>query len=226
MSAEEQVDYEDAGDDIYYNDNEQNDKKDIEGDANHRELSAEDISNIRDRRRLGNSQGVVEHVLFISRFSPETTKQDIKDLFAPFGSLGDINIMTNIAFIDFANAEDASKAKFALHHRPGLGCESLIVDFKKLPGRGDRGGGNDRNSRGGGGDRGDGYRERDGASRLSSRGGGSDRERDNRSGGGPQVNMIMTMTMHINMNTNTISSRYMTYITKYGHLMCMYAIKC
>ena len=41
--------------------------------------------------------------------------------------------MTNIAFIDFANAEDAKKAKFELHHNPGLGCDSLIVDFKKLP---------------------------------------------------------------------------------------------
>lgn len=218
MSTEEQVDYEDAGEDIYYNDNEQSDKKDIDGGTSHRELSAEDISNIRDRRRLGNSQGVVEHVLFISRFDPNTTKQDIKELFAPFGALGDINIMTNIAFIDFANAEDASKAKFALHHQPGLGCDSLIVDFKKLPGRG--GGGGDNKNRGGGGD----YRERDNGRFSSRSGGGSDRDRDGGRPGGSysQVNMNMIMTMIkimiMIMIMNVIRSRY---ATEYEPYICM-----
>lgn len=37
----------------------------------------------------------------------------------------------NIAFVDFESPDDAAKAKEALHRQPGLGTDSLIVDFKR-----------------------------------------------------------------------------------------------
>lgn len=77
--------------------------------------------------------GIVPNVLFISRFRRETTVRDIEELMKPYGATADITIRDNIAFVDFLNAEDAAKAKHACHYHPGLGSDSLIVDFKKDP---------------------------------------------------------------------------------------------
>ena len=50
-----------------------------------------------------------------------------------YGETLEINMTRNgnIAFVDFIDAESALKAKNALHHTPGLGSESLVVDYKK-----------------------------------------------------------------------------------------------
>lgn len=70
-------------------------------------------------------------MLFVSRFRRDTTVRDIEDLMHPFGPTTAVTIRDNIAFVDFVSAEDAAKAKEACHYHPGLGSDSLIVDFKK-----------------------------------------------------------------------------------------------
>jgi hypothetical protein len=80
-----------------------------------------------------NAAGIVPNVLFISRFRRDTTVRDIEELMKPYGATADITIRDTIAFVDFLNAEDAAKAKHACHYSPGLGSDSLIVDFKKDP---------------------------------------------------------------------------------------------
>jgi hypothetical protein len=124
---DEQVDYEDGGDEMSHV---QNDKNNAVKD---KELSAEEIATLRKNRNLGNEQGIVENVLFLSRFRPDISKAEIREVMSKFGQTLDINILGNIAFVDFVNAEDALVAKQNLHHQPGLGAESLIVDFKKAP---------------------------------------------------------------------------------------------
>lgn len=71
------------------------------------------------------------NVLFVSRFARGTTIKDIEDMMKPFGVTTEIAIRDNIAFVDFATPDEAAKAKEACHRHPGLGSDSLIVDFKK-----------------------------------------------------------------------------------------------
>jgi len=75
--------------------------------------------------------GIIPNVLFISRFARGTTKQDVEDIMSRFGPTSDITVRDTIAFVDFVNEEDAKRAKNELHYHPGLGSDSLIVDYKK-----------------------------------------------------------------------------------------------
>jgi hypothetical protein len=75
---------------------------------------------------------IVPNVLFISRFRlGSTNEKDVKDLFERFGSLLSINLRHKVVYVEYENDEDAKKAKFETHNNPGLGSDSLIVDFKK-----------------------------------------------------------------------------------------------
>jgi hypothetical protein len=88
--------------------------------------------------------GTIPQVLFITRFKlAKTTEKNIRELVEPFGSLKSVHIKPKSVFVEFFNVEDAHKAKHSLHCRPGLGSDSLIVDFKQdnreeKNGRGDR----------------------------------------------------------------------------------------
>lgn len=78
-------------------------------------------------------EGIIAHVLFVSRFHfASTTAKHVRELMEPFGKLKDVVMKSTLAFVDFEKDEDAIKAKYSLHRRPGLGSDSLIVDFKKL----------------------------------------------------------------------------------------------
>lgn len=72
------------------------------------------------------------NVLFVSRYRySNTTENHIREAFEQFGPIKDIFVKTNFSFVEFVNPEDAHKAKHSMHHHPGLGSDSLIVDFKK-----------------------------------------------------------------------------------------------
>lgn len=72
------------------------------------------------------------NVLFVSRYRyAGTTENHIREAFEQFGPVKDVALKTNFSFVEFVNLEDAQKAKHNMHRHPGLGSESLIVDFKK-----------------------------------------------------------------------------------------------
>lgn len=76
-------------------------------------------------------RGAPTNVLFISRFTRTTSEKDIEDLLKPFGPIENVVIRDKIAFVGFVNVKDAELAKQTCHYKPGLGSDSLIVDFKK-----------------------------------------------------------------------------------------------
>lgn len=64
--------------------------------------------------------GIYPCVLFVSRFGRGTTKEDVQEFMSKFGPTTAVTVRDNIAFVDFANAEDAKKAKEACHYNAGI----------------------------------------------------------------------------------------------------------
>jgi hypothetical protein len=72
------------------------------------------------------------NVLFISRFRfGTTTEADIKKHFDKYGPIKSVVLRHKVAYVEYENEEDAKRAKHDAHHQPGLGSDSVIVDFKK-----------------------------------------------------------------------------------------------
>jgi RNA recognition motif-containing protein len=96
MSEEQvDVDYEDAGEDHEVQVNK------VVSTANVIDSQAHESAESRRSRRIVNDQGIVENVLFLSRFNFDTSKEDIRHLLSQFGPTLDININGKIAFVDF-----------------------------------------------------------------------------------------------------------------------------
>ena len=117
------VDYEDVGGVNYENGNTNNEEA-----GNRNQENGQSRYNGKSRVVVN---GLVPNVLFVSRFGRATTKSEVEELFNKYGPTLDITIKENIAFVDFKNPEDATRAKSELHFRPNLNSDSLIVDFKK-----------------------------------------------------------------------------------------------
>lgn len=75
---------------------------------------------------------IFPNILFIygHRYNTVSSKQ-IREHFEPFGKIREISCRSQLAFVEFENAEDAQRAKDELHRKPGLGSPTIIVDFKK-----------------------------------------------------------------------------------------------
>lgn len=107
------------------------------------------------------------NILFLSRFAPGTTIEDVKALMSTYGATDKISVRDTFAFVDFQQIEDAEKAKYALHESNNLGSDRLVVDFKREKGPNDvprrvGGYGGGRGGRDGyGSGRGDGYDRED-----------------------------------------------------------------
>eukprot|EP01039_Chlorochromonas_danica_P008437 gene8437-9303_t len=121
--ADENAEHVDYDGDANYNPNEAEAGLDVNGDGLIPN-DGEDVPIIIPR-------GVIPHVLFVSRFQPSVTEEEIKATFERFGPVRSMVHKTTVAFIEFEKAEDAYKAKHALHRTPCLGTDSLVVDFKK-----------------------------------------------------------------------------------------------
>jgi hypothetical protein len=77
-------------------------------------------------------EATIPNVLFITRFNPNHVSQgDIEQHFHSYGNLKNIVINDKVAFVEFETEEQAHAAKHGTHYQPGLGSDSLIVDFKK-----------------------------------------------------------------------------------------------
>jgi hypothetical protein len=80
----------------------------------------------------GPKEATIPNVLFITRFNPNHVSQgDIEQHFHSYGNLKNIVINDKVAFVEFETEEQAHAAKHGTHYQPGLGSDSLIVDFKK-----------------------------------------------------------------------------------------------
>lgn len=75
--------------------------------------------------------GYIPNVIFISRFVPTISKSEIEDFMGRFGTITEVIIKGLIAFVEFERAEDATAAKETCHMQPGLGAQTLVVDFKR-----------------------------------------------------------------------------------------------
>jgi hypothetical protein len=126
---DEEVDFEEGAEDDHKSEN----NGSIGGDADVAE-NGSDAGNYL-KSKFKNSipavDGVFPNVLFITRFARGTTKEAIEELMNSFGVTTFITFKETMAFVDFANVDDAANAKKALHGNPGLGSNALIVDFKK-----------------------------------------------------------------------------------------------
>ena len=67
----------------------------------------------------------------------EIGESDIRSYFSSFGPIIEVQMKVDLnrndpfAFVIFESVEDAAAARNALHRTPGLGSNSLIVDFKR-----------------------------------------------------------------------------------------------
>jgi cold-inducible RNA-binding protein len=100
--------------------------------------------------------------LFVGNMSFQTTEDDLRALFEPFGQITRIHIATDretgrargFAFVEMANDEEAAKAITALDGKEVGGRNLKVNEARpKGEGRGPRGGGG--GGRGGGGSRDD-----------------------------------------------------------------------
>jgi hypothetical protein len=116
------------------------------GEENNTNLADQPLSEPRNNAALSNV--ILPNVLFIARFKwGETTEASIREFFEPYGTITAVDLKQKVAFITFEKDEDAANAKTTLHYTPGLGSDSLIVDFKKdEPPRYDRNRTRDQNS--------------------------------------------------------------------------------
>ncbi len=103
--------------------------------------------------------------LFVGNMSFQTTEEDLRALFEPFGQITRIHIATDretgrargFAFVEMANDEEAAKAITALDGKEVGGRNLKVNEARpKGEGRGPRGGGG--GGRGGGGSSRDDYR--------------------------------------------------------------------
>ena len=103
--------------------------------------------------------------LFVGNMSFQTTEDDLRALFEPFGQITRIHIATDretgrargFAFVEMANDEEAAKAITALDGKEVGGRNLKVNEARpKGEGRGPRGGGG--GGRGGGGSSRDDYR--------------------------------------------------------------------
>ncbi len=103
--------------------------------------------------------------LFVGNMSFQTTEDDLRALFEPFGQITRIHIATDretgrargFAFVEMANDEEAAKAITALDGKEVGGPNLKVNEARpKGEGRGPRGGGG--GGRGGGGSSRDDYR--------------------------------------------------------------------
>lgn len=102
------------------------------------DVPAEELGEVANDNNETNTTGFISNILFISRFRySSTSESDIRKLLETFGKVTNIIRKEKLAFVEFESAEDAAKAKQALHYHPGLGSDSLIVDFKKDSGDND-----------------------------------------------------------------------------------------
>lgn len=131
QNLDEQVDYEDGGDD--FNQPEYIEEATVSGVSQNEDAlgTSDSLEKPKSRKDFPIVNGIYPNILFMSRFSLTTSKEDIRILCDKYGKTLDISIKDNIAFVDFENAEDAKRAKEECHHHAVLGSDSLICDFKK-----------------------------------------------------------------------------------------------
>jgi RNA recognition motif-containing protein len=96
--------------------------------------TAKDGNNQKQRTLPPDENGdiIVPNVLFVSRFRfGSTTEPEIKRHFEKYGSIKSVSLRHKVAYVEYENDDDAKQAKQDAHYKPGLGSDSLIVDFKK-----------------------------------------------------------------------------------------------
>jgi len=142
--SEEQVDYEYPDQHIVSGEEDQNGHENPSSEHNNNNNGLKSNT-----RHAPNADGVIDNVLFLSKFALSTTVEEFRTTLSKYGPLGPISITSGgtIAFIDFVNAEDCLRAKNDLHQKPGFGTDSLIADFKKPSPRGGGRGGYPRDYR-------------------------------------------------------------------------------
>eukprot|EP01038_Epipyxis_sp_PR26KG_P012107 gene12107-16204_t len=120
MSNQDEVDFDEADDNSYDNRSNSKGRKEEEGEATNKSS-----------KKIIPGDGLDPNILFISRFAHNIYKPEVANLFGKYGKILNIVLRGKIAFVEFDSAEDAYKAKNGLHLAPGLGSDSLIVDYKK-----------------------------------------------------------------------------------------------
>jgi len=118
--------------------------------------------------------------LFVGNLSFNTTENDLQDLFAAYGAVQSVDLITDrmtgrprgFGFVTMENKDDADKAVAALHGKNFDGRDLTVNEARPREERGGGGGGGGRGYGGGGG--GGGY----------GGGGGGGRDRGDRGGGG------------------------------------------
>ena len=76
----------------------------------------------------------VSNTLFLSRYAPNVTREDLYSVLSKFGKIRFIDMKGRFSYIEFTELSSAIAAKAALHHSgPMLGSSylGLIADFKK-----------------------------------------------------------------------------------------------
>jgi cold-inducible RNA-binding protein len=127
----------------------------------------------------GSNQSVNPRKMFVGNLSWNLTTEDLRDLFAEFGTVEDAVVLVNkmngrskgFGFVTMSTEEEAEAAIKALHQK-NVDGRDLVVNVAQPPrpredrggfggGRRDdrRGGGGYRDNRGGGDRRGGGYRD-------------------------------------------------------------------
>ncbi len=76
--------------------------------------------------------------LFLGNVNHSATKEQVREMFAPFGTISDVIVLEGkgFGFVEFSSVEEATKAKGELDGQDFLG-QPLRVDFAKP--RADRG---------------------------------------------------------------------------------------
>lgn len=72
----------------------------------------------------------VSRFLYLTRFNPSISEKEIENVMSAYGKVTAVFIRGKNAFVDFETEDEAVAARNALLHKPELGAESLIVDFK------------------------------------------------------------------------------------------------
>lgn len=100
--------------------------------------------------------------LFVGNLSYQTAENDLQDYFAQAGTVTSVNLMMDkltgksrgFAFVEFASAEEASKAVEEFHNKEFQGRSLTVNIARPREERAPRGSGGDRGGQGDRGDRG------------------------------------------------------------------------
>ena len=119
--------------------------------------------------------------LYVGNLSFDTTENDLQDLFAPYGTVADVNLITDrmsgrsrgFAFVTMGSPEAAQAAIQGVSGKD-VGGRSITVNEARPKEEGGGGGGGGGGYRGGGG--GGGHRGGGGGDRRGGGGGGGRRE--------------------------------------------------